>query len=627
MNDLKAQAYAKIKYDGEDELCYIEKFSKNTANIFIFKNGNYVQVPKNNVEPLCEIALNKEEFQKLTRFETSLTEVIGNDNIPSNIINKDEYKVSAEDLLYALENFASKNITRKEFNYDWFSYFYSVFKDAVTENLEENDFYSEWFLVNETIEILSDTIQASDEEVSDYIDVEDLIEDLSDLIEDRNKPLSEKRFCYTARKAVLERFSNSEELKTASSEEVKLYRDIVLEFAEYEEQEGIYALAKNCYGGSRAFDCDWKTAEECLLKLIQEDNSVLPLSILSDCANKLGKICYYGKTTEPPDYNKAFKYFSVASESGSVEAKYLLADMFKEGSAPIKNINLASEIYQTLYAELIKDFSGGFFSNDFADIALRIGDTALELDIDSEENYRLALYYYLQADFAIRMRMKELDLNKDKELYKTIQNALEKAKNQSEYLSVNKICTSSVKELLNVNFNRDEPLEMKIKQLKNGAYKLTFSVHQTDLNSYRPRLFITVPELDTVGMYDKFSVNFYPDDEYVFENVPDFLIFDNYRQGCLLLNEEYILDLSNGVFEIEKPKEKNKVYQLVSVISPEDGFSYEYRDDEKILKVGDKILVNLDGEEKRLKVSKTIERKESELPLPISSYKKVIKKL
>lgn len=62
----------------------------------------------------------------------------------------------------------------------------------------------------------------------------------------------------------------------------------------------------------------------------------------------LGYIWYYGRTGTR-DYEKAFKYFSLAREGGNLVAAYKLADMYKNGYHVEKNYEKYCEIIEELY--------------------------------------------------------------------------------------------------------------------------------------------------------------------------------------------------------------------------------------------------------------------------------------
>ena len=67
----------------------------------------------------------------------------------------------------------------------------------------------------------------------------------------------------------------------------------------------------------------------------------------------LGYIWYYGRTGEP-DYEKAFRYYSVAAERGYLQAEVKVADMYKNGYGVGKDYEKYCRIIENAY-ETVKD--------------------------------------------------------------------------------------------------------------------------------------------------------------------------------------------------------------------------------------------------------------------------------
>lgn len=65
----------------------------------------------------------------------------------------------------------------------------------------------------------------------------------------------------------------------------------------------------------------------------------------------LGYIWYYGRTGTK-DYEKAFKYFKLAKDSGNIVAAYKLADMYKNGYYVEKDYNTYCKIIENLYKKI-----------------------------------------------------------------------------------------------------------------------------------------------------------------------------------------------------------------------------------------------------------------------------------
>ena len=72
---------------------------------------------------------------------------------------------------------------------------------------------------------------------------------------------------------------------------------------------------------------------------------------LEESYNCLGYIWYYGRTGTV-DYEKAFKYFSLAADAGIEEAIYKVADMYKNGYFVEKNYEKYTEIIEKLWDDI-----------------------------------------------------------------------------------------------------------------------------------------------------------------------------------------------------------------------------------------------------------------------------------
>lgn len=89
---------------------------------------------------------------------------------------------------------------------------------------------------------------------------------------------------------------------------------------------------------------DYYSLAEMKMKTKEEISSVC------DC---LGYIYYYGRVGEP-DYQKAFEYYSKASNAGNLEASMKVADMYRNGYYVDKDQDKYEQIIQDLYQQ-VKD--------------------------------------------------------------------------------------------------------------------------------------------------------------------------------------------------------------------------------------------------------------------------------
>lgn len=177
--------------------------------------------------------------------------------------------------------------------------------------------------------------------------------------------------------------------------------------------------AYSCYGGNDIYECDYDAALSCLMALIEKAGEDNPMYY-----NMVGNIYYYGRCTNGrPDYDNAFKYFSVAATNGVFESMYKLSDMYAMGQGVPINLAASTRIITSMYDENYDIFCNEGFLGKFADVAFRIGGIyergdGCEMDLDR------AYYYYLQAEYAVRFRISSHESEEDERLLEDIKESL-----------------------------------------------------------------------------------------------------------------------------------------------------------------------------------------------------------
>ena len=172
------------------------------------------------------------------------------------------------------------------------------------------------------------------------------------------------------------------------------------------------------YGGNRIVPCDWKIAEQALLKLERSGDTY--------AANSLGYI-YYSNRLGEPDYNKAFLYFSKAAKAGIVEARYKLADLYRKGHGTVKNPEKAFKMLKQVYDEQLASIQNRHFGCKYADVALRMG-YCHEEGSGCQQDCHKAHEYFLRAKYAIDMRILKSKGFGDDVVKRNIEDALERIK-------------------------------------------------------------------------------------------------------------------------------------------------------------------------------------------------------
>ncbi len=152
------------------------------------------------------------------------------------------------------------------------------------------------------------------------------------------------------------------------------------------------------YGGSGIVSCDWRKAEQALLRLFNPDEE--PPQGDAFVANSLGYICYSNRLGEP-DCEKAFRCFSCAAERGATETICKLSDMYRKGDGTPQDKEKAWALLSGLWEHTNKcSISGG----KYADIALRMGycwRDGVGVSPDPEK----ALEFFMKAKRAIKTRL------------------------------------------------------------------------------------------------------------------------------------------------------------------------------------------------------------------------------
>lgn len=208
---------------------------------------------------------------------------------------------------------------------------------------------------------------------------------------------------------------DNRELAKLSDEEKARIRSYVDELAEQDEFIGLYWKGYLTYGGSPIYDVDWNESRRCLEKCFEMQCRV-------ETANSLGYIYYYGRCNNGVgEYDKAFRYFSIAAMGGNHEAIYKIGDMFLKGKGVPENVSLANDIYKRVYKETRSLFCDGETACSFADAALRMAGVA-----ERERSPETQIYaYYLEAEYAINER-KRFCLYGDESVRASIQSGIEK---------------------------------------------------------------------------------------------------------------------------------------------------------------------------------------------------------
>lgn len=311
-------------------------------------------------------------------------------------------------------------------------------------------------------------------------------------------------------------------------DETEHFREAVEYGCAHDWPVALHAKGFGSYGdGNKVFPCNWETARDCFLRLIE-------LTGDAPYYNALGYIYYYGRCNGGvPEYEKAFQYFSVGAAHGLFESMYKLADMFLKGKGCLKSPTAAANIIASMYHENRDYFAGGGFDGKFADVALRLGglfETGSGVDRSFENAYR----YYLEAEQAIKERRAHFDDYGDGRVEANIRDALARVKKELPADYFTKSFKADAPIMFGALLSRSVGLDVTVEEA-GRSYKITaVSAATQDAPGYE---LITIPEMDFCERRNEVTLSLDSSAEFLKEvDLPAKAFITEIRQG----NEENV---------------------------------------------------------------------------------------
>lgn len=568
---------------------------------------------------LPRLVLGHEEYRRIVRLEGDDWKCLA-ENDPHNVVNADNVDVTVEDLLFAVERLADG----MDIGYTvwaWIDFVQSRLRIQAPRNGME--IYTDVEVMKNMMAYTYHAFTGLGKKSTKENLAEVLLEGRT-FLEDVDKAYMDRRYPLYIKERLLMDLENDDEMEQASEEQILLYRAFAEELANVGNRYGLEAVGYGCYGGNRAFDCDWFRSRDCITELFENPKET---SKREFHANTLGYIYYYGRCNGGvPEYEKAYRYFSFAAFNGVYEARYKIADMYQNGYGVVQSKETADNIICDLYEENLKYIRDGIFNCKFADVALRMGNRCIDREYEEEKDYDVAMYYYTQAAFAIRMRMLEANYYGDGKVCDAISSAIEKVKEATGFRTKKSVRYDSLTNLLDKEVVNGRKLDLTVKKTGNLTYRMTFRPHQNAAGSGKRRLFLTVPEIGLCGMLDKLSVTYKARtalDERILDRT---LVVDALGYDRFLYDGKRLFKIDGWYVLRNNEKKNGRIYRFASVRFG-SGRRYDYLCEDPEITVGDRVLVDASGEEQMVIVCNIFEKCEGETALPLKAYKKVIKKM
>ena len=251
--------------------------------------------------------------------------------------------------------------------------------------------------------------------------------------------------------------------------------------------------ANACYGGDVLYPCDWVTSRDCFLRLTE-------LTEDGEYHNALGYIYYYGRCDGKPDYDRAFKHFSVGAAHGIFESTYKIADMMMSGKGVPKNKSGAARIILGMYDENLNNFCGEHFECKYADVALRVGGL-VEQGVGVEADPEIAYFHYLRAAYAIDKRMGKWDFYGDGKVKANIDKAIERCREQLGAEFFTDLITYEAPAALGELMKDAIGLEVEFNRRPGEGFYIKARRYADD--EHNQKVLLTIPEFDYCKLIDE----------------------------------------------------------------------------------------------------------------------------
>lgn len=423
--------------------------------------------------------------------------------------------------------------------------------------------------------------------------------------------------------------TDADEICKESEASMKKYKFALEQLCAKDDPEAIKTRGYCYYSGNKLYRQDFYKAREAFHKYYAMTGS-------AQAANTLGYIYYYGRCNNGvPQYDEAFKYFSIGYAGGYYESTFKLGDMFNRGLCVAQNDKIANELYWQVYNQNFDLFRYEKYDNNFADAALRMGN-CYHYGIGCEEDLETAYAYYLQAEYAISKRIKENAHYGDTVVYSSVQKEMEKVRDRYKvHDSKAEFVRPSWALWLGIGPRK---AMIRIAPFPDGSLLL----EATPLKCYKdkdepPKILVVIPQADYCSLKSKLMVRTAPQSSYEIYGHSEKIIFNNVTYDVATGVTTFLLDdmpmgrIKTDKYTVSAPTppgtkaKKGKKYRFVAVKFEHSRRTYDYLCDDKTVQIGDYVLVDGYQGETRALVVNVFERYESQLSLPLTKYKNAYK--
>lgn len=631
MGKLEVGGYAEVIETGR--VGYINDRNRNKVELrFCDKsmiNPEYIYFKATELKPVEINKVKISQLKALVRGELSLKELSGGTNYLWDYpeVDSKKYIATIEDLYAGYKSIKSKT---PEEVIAWLDPIIQF-----VDEIDDSDKKTDYSIESEVLEYiyqdifeLYDFISYEDSEGPGYNDtisrwVSKTSEELQKYIESKGEIVPE-----TVARSLVDRFDDND-IDVQDEQTQLLFKRFLDQLCDAKDTKAIQKRGYCYYCGTKVYPNDWIKARDAFIEYYN-------LTGDASAANTLGYIYYYGRCNDGvPQYEEAFKYFSVGHAFGYYESTYKLADMFSHGYGVKEDGKTAFRMYDYVYTDNLKRFRKGDYECKFADAALRMGN-CFRKGIGCSENIEMAYAYYLEADLAIRERVKAANHYGDTVVYNGIQKALQETREL--YTEKKKTIIFSYYpgwiKWMTVGHRR---CRLTIKELSEGVLSIKAQILPRYDENKEFKTLITVPSVDYSELRKSIRLKTKDDSSYSVvdgtnEMVFNHISYDNRKNITkFYMDEKQVGSITTAGYiykpNVSKPQKKEgEKYHFVSILFEKQGRTYDYLCDDQSVTAGDKVIVNGYNGETEVEVVNTFDKFESEIGLPIERYKKVVRK-
>ncbi len=398
-------------YRDEIEIGKLIEYDKTTKlwDVDVEGEDEFICLAEKNLTLVPPVELTSEDLKALLRFEITYPDFCKK-VIPSyNWTFSGVYSYTLDDTLAMVTNLKAKKTSNYELE-AWANLVYAEMEDyfqcsGAAEEEEDVPLHgfknpkNDAAMANEIFNILFDyCLYSPEEEEFDDVDLDLILEDVKNYKD--KKAIHNYLWTHSSKYEILNRLEDQNYVENLEEQDLKRISDMILEQAEKGLDLAMEVLAYSYYGGNTLFECNWIKSRNLFLEMMKRPS----IEDKDKCryANTLGYIYYYGRcNNNVPEYDKAFKYFSLGAAAGIFESMYKLSDMYKNGYYVEKNTKATETLVRMVYDKALLRIKNEEFEGKFADAALRMGNLCRDGIIENEDEY----YYYTLADFAIKKRL------------------------------------------------------------------------------------------------------------------------------------------------------------------------------------------------------------------------------